>query len=113
MESRGFAGGLSLFGEGNEGVFRGGEVIIGGKRGSSAKNAGDFGTFCYETGEAQSGIFRGVFLEISAFVGFVDDDEAEIFDGGEQGRARTDDDLGGRGIEQIFPDEMALRFGLF
>lgn len=99
MESRGFAGGFSLFGEGNKGVFRGGEVIIGGKRGSSAKNARDFGIFCHEAGEAQSGIFRGVFLEISAFVGFVDDDEAEIFDGGEQGRAWADDDLGGRRIE--------------
>lgn len=51
-----------------------------------------------EAGEAESGIARGIFLIIGGFVGFVDDDETEVVDRGEEGGARADDDerLGGR-----------------
>ena len=45
-------------------------------------------------------------------MGFVDDDEAKVFDWGEEGGARADDDEGGAGGEDVLPDEVALRFGL-
>ena len=36
----------------------------------------------------------GVVLEKAGFVGFVDDDEAEVAYRGEKGRARADNDIG-------------------
>lgn len=47
-----------------------------------------------ETGEAKRRVFWGVFLVVGGFVGFVDDDEAEVFQGSEKGRTGADDDLG-------------------
>lgn len=53
-----------------------------------------------EAGEAESGIARGIFLIIGGFVGFVDDNETEVVNRGEEGGTRTDDDerLGSRRI---------------
>lgn len=45
-----------------------------------------------EASEAESGIARGIFLIIGRFVGFVDDNEAEVVNRGEEGGARADDD---------------------
>ena len=53
---------------------------------------------CHKTSKTESGIFRGIFLEISRFVGFVNDDEAKIFDRREEGGARADDNLGRSGV---------------
>lgn len=55
---------------------------------------GDTKGACHEASKAKGGIFRGVFLEISGFVSLVDNNEPEIVDWGEKGRARTNDDLG-------------------
>lgn len=46
-------------------------------------------------------------------MGFVDDNEAEVFDWGEESRAGADDDARSFGEEKVFPEEMALGFGLF
>jgi len=45
-----------------------------------------------EASEAESGIARGIFLIVGGFVGFVDDDEAEVVNRGEEGGTRADDD---------------------
>lgn len=45
-------------------------------------------------------------------MGFVDDDETEIFERGEEGGAGADDDLWGVGVEEAFPGEVAFSFGL-
>ena len=47
--------------------------------------------------EAEGGVVRCVVLVEGGFVGFVDDDEAEIVEGGEEGRAGADDDEGASG----------------
>ena len=70
-----------------------GKVIVGSERGGGALEAGDFKRCSHEAGKTESGIFRGVFLEVGGFVGFVDNDEAEIFDRGKEGRAWPDDNL--------------------
>ena len=45
-------------------------------------------------------------------MGFIDDDETEIFERGEKGGAGADDDLWGVGVEEAFPGEVAFGFGL-
>ena len=75
LESRRFC----LFGERDERVFLAGEVKVGSERSGGAEKAGDFKRAGHERGEAESGVFRGVFLIIGGLVGFVDDDEAEVF----------------------------------
>ena len=42
-----------------------------------------------ETGEAEGGVPRGVFLVIGGFMGFVNNDKTEVVDRGEESRART------------------------
>lgn len=44
--------------------------------GGGAENARDFASASHETSQAQSRITGRIFLIISAFVGFVDDDQA-------------------------------------
>ena len=46
-------------------------------------------------------------------MGFVDNDEAELFDGCEEGGTGADDDLGLVAMENVFPCEMTSSFGLF
>ena len=79
MKIGSFGGRFGFFVEGNKGVFGGGEVIIGSKRGSSTLKASDFKGASNKTGKAKSGIFRGVFLEIRRFVSFVNNDKPEVF----------------------------------
>ena len=56
-----------------------GEIIIFDFRGRGPENAGNIFRFGDETSEANGGIFWGLILEIGRFMGFVDDDEPEIF----------------------------------
>lgn len=63
------------------------DVIVGDEWGGST----DDGTR-HHGGEAKRRIFWVLILMISWLVGFVDDDEAEVFDGSEEGRAWADDD---------------------
>ncbi len=74
----GDGGGFGFLSESNESVMSPSEVIIDDIRGGGAKNTGDLLGGGNEAGEAESGIARRVFLIISAFVSFVDNDEAEI-----------------------------------
>ena len=57
-----------------------------------------------EAGEAESGVFWGFFLEIGGFMGFIDNNEAEVMDGGEEGGTGADDDLRCFCNKEIFPD---------
>lgn len=52
--------------------------------------------------EAQGGVARGVFLEISVFVGLVDDDLTEVVNRGEKGRTGADDNEGVAGAAMDF-----------
>lgn len=107
------SGGFGFFCEGDEGVFGFGEVKVGDERGGRAEKARDFESAGEEGGEAEGGVFGGVFLVVGGFVGFIDDNEAEIFKWGEESRARADDDAGMFGVEEGFPDEVTFGFGLF
>lgn len=60
--------------------------------GGGTEDAGDFLLAGDEAGEAQGGVTGCVFLIIGGFVGFVDNDEAEVVNGREEGGAGTDDD---------------------
>ena len=46
-------------------------------------------------------------------VGFIDNDESEIFDRRKQGGAGTDDDLGPGVSKDALPEQMTGGFGLF
>ena len=98
MELGRFGGGFCLFIKGDKSIFRLGEIIISGKRGGGAEDARDFGGMRHETSQAERGIFGGVFLEIGGFVGLVDNNKAEVVNGGEKGRTGADDNLGSGGI---------------
>ncbi len=74
-------------------------MIIDDIGGGSAEETGDFlvrglAACGDEAGETESGITGGVFLVIGGFVGLVDDDEAEIMDGGKESGTGADDDDG-------------------
>ena len=45
-------------------------------------------------------------------MGFVNNDKAKVFNGGKEGRTRTDDNLGMFRNEEFLPDLMSSRFGL-
>ena len=77
----------------NEGIMGRSEMKVDDIGGGGTLNTGDFEGFADEAGEAQGGIVRGVFLVIGTFVGFVDDNETKIADGGEKGRTGTNDHL--------------------
>jgi len=96
---RGDSGGFGFLSELDEGMVGFCEVEIDDVRGGGALNTGDFEGTSHEASEAESGITGGVFLVIGAFVGFVDDDEAEVLDGGEEGGAGADDNKGRSGFE--------------
>lgn len=87
-----FGGGFGLFGKFDEGMAGFCEVIIDEIRGGGAEDAGDFLLAGNEAGETEGGVTGCVFLIIGGFVGFVDNDEAEVVDGGEEGGAGADDD---------------------
>lgn len=96
-----------------------GEVIVDEIRGGGALEAGDFEGASDEAGEAQGGIARGVFLVIGGFVGFVDDDLAEVANRGQEGGTRADNNqrlgrtVAGCGAEEdVEPDLAAFGGGL-
>ena len=93
----GLGGGFGLMVEGDEGGFLASEVIIDEVGSGGAENAGDFEGSGNVAGEAKGGIAGGVFLVVGGLVGFVDEDEAEVVDGGEEGGTGADDDGGGGG----------------
>lgn len=72
-----------------------GEVIINQIRCGGAKDTGDFASTSDKTGETQSRVARGIFLIISGFVSFVDDNETEVMQGCKQGRAWANYDAWG------------------
>ena len=74
-----YCGVFGFFVEGDEGRVRGCKIIISDGGGGGAKDAGDFFGFGDKTGETDGGVFGGVFLVIGGFVGFVNDDETEVF----------------------------------
>lgn len=108
----GDGGGFGFLGEIDERRVGLGKVEVGDERGGRAENARDFECGGYKRGEAKSGVFWGVFLVVSGFMGFVDDDEAEIFERGKESGARTNDDLRGVGVEKLFPDKVTFGFSL-
>ncbi len=74
-------GRLGLLAEFGESVLRLGEVIIDDIRGGGAEEAGNLELGGHEASQTQSGVAGRILLIISAFVGFVDDDETEIMYG--------------------------------
>ena len=92
VEIRVFGGRFGAGFQGNASVVFLGEVIIGDERSGGALETGDFQGVRHKTGEAEGRVFRGVFLRIGRFVSFVDDDEAEVVNRGEEGGAGADDD---------------------
>lgn len=84
--------GFGLLGELNEGMMFFSEVEIGNVRGGSTLDARDFKGTGDKTGEAEGGVAGSVFLVVGTFVGFVDQDEAKIGDGGKKGGAGADND---------------------
>ena len=104
-------GRFGFLGESNEGVVGAGEMIIGNERRGGAEEVGNFELAGDETGETDGGIFGGIFLEIGGFVGFVNDDETEIIDGGKKSGAGADDDARLFCLEDVLPGEVALSFG--
>ena len=89
-----------------------GKVIIGGERSGGTENTGGFEVISHETSETKSRITGGVLLKIGGIVGFVDNNEAEIREGGEKGRARPDNDNRGGGLKTLLPNLVALGFSL-
>lgn len=94
----GFCGGFGFVIKGDEGGVLAGEVIIYEIRGGRAEDAGDFEGAGDLAGEAEGGVAGGVFLVVGGFVGFVNQDKAEVVDGGKKGGAGADDDGGGGGF---------------
>lgn len=86
-----------------------GEVIILDEGGGGALDAVDLKGLGDETSETEGGVFGTVFLVVGGFVAFVDDDKAEVFEGGKESGARADDDLGFilRGEKELCPGLMA------
>lgn len=77
------SGGRGRFGflaELGEGMLRLGEVIIDDIRGSGTEKARNLELGGHEASQTQSGVTGRILLIISAFVGFVDNDETEIMD---------------------------------
>ena len=91
-------GGFGFCREGDERVFGFGEVKVGNEGGGGAEEEGDFEGAGDEGGEAEGGVFGGVFLVVGGFVSFVNDDETEVFERGEEGGAGADDDAGSFGV---------------
>lgn len=90
-------GRFGFFGELDEGGVGFCEVVVDEIRGGGAENTGDFGGTGNEAGEAKRGVAGGVFLVVGGFVGFVNNDETEVVDRGEESRAGANDDEGGGG----------------
>lgn len=105
-------GGFSAGGEFDEGFFGFGEMIIDDVRGGGAEDTGDFEACGHETGKAEGGITGRIILVVGAFVGFVDNDETEVANRGEKGRAGADDDGGFGGMEDFKPCLAAFSGGL-
>ena len=89
-----------------------GEVIIYEVRGGRAEDAGDFEGAGDLAGEAKGGVAGGVFLVVGGFVGFVNQDKAEVVNEKKKGGAGADDDGGGGGFEEVKPEAAAGGRGL-
>lgn len=87
----GDGGRLGFFGKLNEGMVSFSEMKIDDVGGGGTLNAGDIEGFSNKTSETDGRITRGVFLVISRFVGFIDDDKSKISERGEESGAWTDD----------------------
>lgn len=90
-------GGFGLFGEFDQGMTGFGEVKIDDIWSGSAVDAGDFVLSGDKTGKPNGRITGVVFLIIGAFVSLVDDNQTQVAERGEEGGARPDDDLRGKG----------------
>ncbi len=78
----------------DQGMFGLGEMIIDDIRSGSAENARDFKGGSHEAGKTQGGVAGRIFLIVSAFVSFVNDNKTKVVNRGEESGARADDDLG-------------------
>lgn len=87
-------------------------MIINDIRGGGAKNTRNFLILSDEAGEAKSRITGRVILIIGRVVGFVDNNETEIFDGGKKGGTGANNDLRSVGVMDFFPNQMALGLSL-
>ena len=108
----GSGGSFGLSSKSDERMFAFSKVIIGDEGGGGTEETSDAELAGGEAGEADGGVFGGVFLEIGGFVGLVDDDEAEIADWGEEGGARADDELGLICLEEVLPGTVTGGLGL-
>lgn len=87
---------VGSLGEGDELVFvfgAGVEVAFDGRSGGAKDDSGAFDMGAND-GEVAAVVFRWVLLFVSGLVLFVDEDEAEVGEGGEDGGAGSDDDFG-------------------
>ena len=87
------------------------EGVVGDEGGGGAFDTGDVEVGRDEGGEAESGVTGRIFLEIGGFVGLVDEDEAEVFQGREEGGTGADDDFRVGGIQEFEPDVATLCVG--
>ena len=88
----GDGGGFGFFGKLNQGIVGLREVKIDDIGGGSALDARYFEGTRHKTSKPEGGIARGVFLIVGAFVSFVNDNKTKVVNGGEEGRARANDD---------------------
>lgn len=92
------SGGLGFFGKLNQGIVGLSEVKVDDVGGGGTLDARYFEGTRHKTSKPDGGIARGVFLIIGAFVGFVNDNKAEIVNWGKEGGAGADDNEGLRGF---------------
>ncbi len=69
--------------------------------GGGAEEDGAFFEMTADDGEVTGVILGWVFLFVGGFVFFIDDDEAEVLDGSEDGAAGPDDDAGFAGADAV------------
>ena len=111
-EGKGLA--VGALGEGDELVFvfgAGVEVAFDGGSGRAEDDGGSFDVSAHH-GEVAAVIFGWVLLFVSGLVFFVDEDEAEVGEGGEDGGAGPDDDFGDSLADAVpFVEAFALSEG--
>jgi len=108
---QGERGTVGPLGEMGEVVFAEEGVVVGfERRGGGAEENGALLEVATNDGEVACVVFRRVFLFVGGLVFFIDDDEAQVDDRGENGGASTDDDAGFATADAVpFVESFALR----
>lgn len=118
VDKGGFGGDGGVFGflmKLDKGLLGLGKVVVGNVGGGGAEDAGNLGGGGHEASKAECGIARGIFLIIGAFVSLIDDNEAKIVDGRDEGGTGTDDNTrltGIRSFENVKPGAATFGHGL-